>query len=83
MQITQQTPQEAWMKLSKMREMFKRMRDERITHPMVSLDTREFIGDYYGEMMEAIDVGMAAIHKHYRLKIEPNVLQQQLEDAAR
>lgn len=83
MQITPQTPQEAWMKLSKMRAMFKRMRDERVTHPAVSIETREFVGGYYSDMMEAIDIGMAAIQTHHRLRVEPNLLTEQLQDAAR
>lgn len=78
MQITPQTPQEAWMHLSKMRAMFQRIRDERVTHPSVGLDTREFVGGYYGDMMEAIDIGMAAIQTHHRLKVEPNVIEEGL-----
>jgi hypothetical protein len=83
MQITPQTPLEAWMQLSKMREMFRRMRDERIMHPSVGLDTREFVGDYYSSMMEAIDIGMSAILIHHRLKPAPNLLTQQLADVGR
>lgn len=71
MQITPQTPQEAWQQLSKMRQMFKRLRDERIEHPMVTVETREFVGGYYSNMMEAIDIGMAAIQTQHRLKVEP------------
>lgn len=83
MQITPQTPLEAWLQLSKMRQMFKRMRDERVTHPSVGIETREFIGGYYGDMMEAIDIGMAAIQSQHRLKVEPNIIEQQIAEAAR
>lgn len=76
MQIEPQTPQEAWMQLSKMRQLFKRMRDERMNHPTVSAETKEHVASYYGDMMEAIDIGMAAIHVHHHLKIEPNLLTQ-------
>ena len=79
MQIAPQTPQEAWMQLSKMRSLLKRMRDERISHPMLSAETKEHAGKYYGDMMEAIDIGMAAIHVHHHLRIEPNLLQQAAE----
>jgi hypothetical protein len=79
MQIAPPTPTEAFWRLSKMREMFQRLRDERITHPSISIETREFVGSYYGDMLDALDVAMVAVLKANNLKIAPNLL----EDALR
>ena len=71
MNIAPPTPMESWQRLGKMRELFRHMRDERITHPAISIETREVVGAYYGDMMEAIDVAMVALVKLHHLKIEP------------
>lgn len=68
MQIEPPTPTEAFFRLVKIREMFRRMRDERIIHPTVSAETKEFVSTYYGDMLEALDIGMAAVMKAHKIK---------------
>jgi hypothetical protein len=65
------TPIESLQRLGKMRELFRRMRDERVNHPSVSEDTKRHVATYYGAMMEALDEGMRSITKAHKLKIEP------------
>ncbi len=76
MQIAPPTPTEAFFRLVKIREMFRRMRDERITHPSISIETREFVGSYYGDMLDALDVAMNSVMKAHKLKIEPGQLEE-------
>lgn len=62
------TPIDNLHRLSRMRELFRRMRDERVNHPSVSDETKLQVTTYYGDMMEAIDEGMRAIAKVHKLK---------------
>ena len=62
------TPLQSLQQLGKMRELFRRMRDERCNHPSVSATTKEHVTAYYGDMMEALDEGMRSIVKVHKLK---------------
>lgn len=74
MQIAPPTPIEAFNRLSKLRMLLARLRDERVNHPSVSLETKVMVSTYYGDMLEALDIGMAAVIKQHKLNIEPNVI---------
>lgn len=82
MQIAPIEPTVAFFRLVKLREMLRRMRDERVQHPSISVATREFVGDYYGDMMEALDIAMNSVMTVHHLKIEPNLLEQAIEAQA-
>lgn len=62
------TPTDSLQRLSKLRELLRRMRDERVTHPSVSDETKLHVTTYYGDFMEAIDEGVRSIVKAHKLK---------------
>ncbi len=62
------TPIESLQRLGRLRELLRRMRDERVNHPSVSDDTKMHVTTYYGDFMEAIDEGVRSITKAHKLK---------------